>query len=114
MLVRTEEQVAVDKPFYLARGFQPTEVDGARRYVLWAWLDAPCPQLRTEAWAYGTHHRCSIYETRPQTCQSFPRLPQDIVGTPCSYWFTQDGEAIGGLGSPHKSQVEDLRKLETQ
>jgi Fe-S-cluster containining protein len=112
VLVRTEEQVAVDKPFYLARGFQPTTIDGERRYVLFAWLVAPCPELKKETWAYGTQYRCRIYEHRPETCQTFPRLPQDIVGTPCSYWFTHGEHTIGGQGSPHRSTVDDLVAIE--
>jgi len=40
----------------------------------------PCPKLDGD--------RCSIYETRPQSCQDSPRSPKDIEGLPrCSYVF---------------------------
>lgn len=117
VLVRTPEQVARDAAFYRARGFQPVTVDGQVRHVLWAWVHAPCPELRTTVthWTYGTEtrHRCAIHEAKPETCAAFPRLPQDIAGTPCSYWFEDgDGRRVGGTGSPHPVGVEALQALE--
>jgi Fe-S-cluster containining protein len=131
-IVRTDAQVARDPAFYAARGFKPTRVDGDVRFVLFAWLRAPCPQLTTvgeardERVAGGVfgdagmtyvpaldaRSHCRIYETRPETCATFPRLPVDIVGTPCSYWFERDGQRIGGTGSPHPGDEHALLKLE--
>ena len=104
VLVRTPEQVQRDAAFYRARGFQPTRVDGELRYILFAWLQAPCPEFKDE--------RCVIHDTKPQTCAEFPRLPVDIVGTPCSYWFERDGVRVGGNGSPHPTNVTQLLELE--
>ncbi len=108
VLVRTDEQVARDAPYYAARGFKRLMVDGEPRHVLWAWIESPCPQLMKKSWYGGIDYRCRVQDDKPQTCTDFPRLPQDIVGTPCSYWFTQDGKALGGSGSPHPSDVAAL------
>lgn len=112
VLVRTDAQIARDPAFYEARGFKKMQVDGETKHVLWAWLDAPCPELRKDQWMGGWAYSCGIHAHRPQTCQDFPTLPQDIVGTKCSYWFTCDEVAIGGLGSPHPSKVDELVALE--
>ena len=48
--------------------------------------------------------RCLVYDHRPVTCRVFPETPEQIRGTPCSYWFERevDGatEKIGGNGAP--------------
>lgn len=81
-----------DPAFYETRGFTPQLVDGEARHVLWVdWL-TPCPQ--------HVESRCAIYDTRPQTCRDFPAHPRDVVGTPCSYWFSEGTRRAGGLGSP--------------
>ncbi len=113
--MRTDAHVAAHDPdFYRARGFERVQVEGGEyRHVLWAWLDAPCPEMDTHIWPYGKISRCKIQSQKPKTCVEFPRLPQDVAGTPCSYWFTSDdGQAIGGTGSPHASTVEELRSIE--
>lgn len=123
VLVRTDEQVARDAAYYQARGFQRLMVDGEPRHVLWAWVHAPCPELRTkvEQWGYGAvyTHKCAIHEHKPETCQTFPRIPQDIVGTPCSYWFERVEDELtnrvtraGGTGSPHPMTPTELWPLE--
>jgi len=56
---------------------------------------APCQAHDNEA------KRCAIYEDRPQSCKDFPTTPEQIEGTPCSYWFERGEEKRGGLGSPH-------------
>ena len=120
-IVRTDEQVQRDPAFYAARGFKPTRVDGAIRFVLWAWLEAPCPQKQELSYSdglggFGKQSRCGIYLTRPETCQTFPRLPVDIVGTPCSYWFEAESVkgrvSIGGSASPHPGSEAALLALE--
>lgn len=51
--------------------------------------------------------RCMIYEERPQGCQEFPSVPEQIEGTPCSYYFEiTDAQGVvterrGGLDSPY-------------
>jgi Fe-S-cluster containining protein len=110
VIVRTEAQVARDADYYRARGFKRVMVDGEPRHVLFAWLEAPCPELRTESWSAGTTSRCAMYDARPRTCREFPRLPRDIVGTPCSYWFEHEstGALVGGTGSPHQATPDEL------
>ena len=77
-----------DQEFLRLRGFSP---EGTKRLHI---ID-PCPALRHDK-------TCSIYETRPRTCREFPTSPDEIVNSPCSYWFENgDGEKIGGGGSPH-------------
>ena len=48
--------------------------------------------------------QCTVYETRPRTCRDFPWGPEQIAGTPCSFWFTRQvngrEETIGGDGAP--------------
>lgn len=113
VIVRTPEQVRRDPAFYRTRGFQETEVDGEVRHVLFAWLEAPCPELRVVRWGGGEIPRCMVYDRRPETCRQFPLLPRDIVGTPCSYWFEDArGRLAGGTGSPHPATTGDLLAME--
>lgn len=116
-IVRTATQLQSDPAFYAARGFKPMQVDGETKHVLFAWLEAPCPQLRIEQIPYGLggmlpSSRCGIYETRPQTCADYPRLPVDIVGTPCSYWFERGTDRVGGTGSPFPADEHALLRME--
>lgn len=56
----------------------------------------PCSKLDQDT------KRCTIYEKRPQTCRKWPEEPDEIVGTPCTYWFErEDGMVVGGDRSPH-------------
>jgi Fe-S-cluster containining protein len=93
-----------DPAFYEARGFQPMQVDGRTVHVLWASYDAMCPEFRATD--------CGIYDARPQTCRDYPTHPKDIVGTPCSYYFTHEGRAIGGDASPHPMTLDAYVALE--
>jgi Fe-S-cluster containining protein len=43
---------------------------------------------------------CRAYDARPATCHAFPSEPGQVEGTPCSYYFEQDGVRRGGQGSP--------------
>lgn len=46
--------------------------------------------------------RCGTYETRPAICRTYPVRPEQIEGTPCSYWFENErGEQRGGGASPY-------------
>lgn len=42
----------------------------------------PCPSL-------GVNNNCRIYPDRPQQCKDFPQTPEEIEGTPCSYYFVE-------------------------
>lgn len=85
-----------DWAFYRVRGFSR---DGGTKVQLPIGLHAPCWEHDAAA------QRCKIYETRPPTCRAFPERPEQIEGTPCSYWFERrrdDGaiERRGGDGAP--------------
>jgi len=48
----------------------------------------------------NSNKRCKDYANRPEVCKAFPSMPEQIEGTPCSYWFEcEDGGKRGGLGS---------------
>ena len=87
----------LDARFYELRGAN-VGADGAFRFLVH--LYAPCSAHDVGAL------RCSIYEERPETCRAFPSVPEQIEGTPCSYWFegqTEAGHIVrrGGNGSSH-------------
>lgn len=87
-----------DVEFYRLRGAQP--VQGQLLYLAHEYL--PC-SAHDKAGA-----KCAVYDARPETCRSFPEVPGQIEGTPCSFWFeeTADDGTIsrrGGSGSPHAS-----------
>jgi Fe-S-cluster containining protein len=105
IVVRDPATVA-DPAFYEARGFTPVMVDGQERLMLTGWMQAPCP-----AHAGGG---CLIYHDRPQTCQSFPTAPADVVDSPCSYWFDNGTAKAGGMGSPHPTTITGLMAIEAQ
>lgn len=74
--------------------------DGKMRFCSHQFL--PCTAHDKEA------QRCRIYDNRPEVCQTFPGIPDQIEGTPCSFWFEgvdENGETVrrGGLGSPYPS-----------
>jgi Fe-S-cluster containining protein len=49
--------------------------------------------------------RCKDYECRPDVCRNFPETPEQIEGTPCTFWFEDaDGTMRGGGGSPYPTQ----------
>ena len=70
-------------------------------------LFAPC-QLYDQAQAMKGPG-CKIYDVRPATCRDFPEKPEQILDTPCSFYFerTVDGstERVGGKGSPHPGRT---------
>jgi Fe-S-cluster containining protein len=102
-IVRDPLAVA-DQAFYRARGFKTVPIDGSDRLVLFAWLQAECPE--------HVDNGCRIYDDRPQTCKSFPTVPADIAGTPCSYWFDDGAHRVGGAGSPHPTTELQLLAIE--
>lgn len=100
MTVPSEDVNAESARFYAMRkgNLGP---DGKIRIVLHGF--APCSAHDAPA------ARCKEYDARPEACRLFPQLPEQIEGTPCSYWFDavddagQVLERRGGLGSPYPS-----------
>lgn len=92
----------IDREFYRVRGFGFVQAANRQELAMLPRVPVvfPCPSYDQEG------KRCTIYENRPRTCREFPTRPEDILGSPCSYWFdreTKDGslEVMGGDGSPH-------------
>ena len=88
-------QREIDWDFLRVRGFNRTGVKAS----LPIGLHAPCWEHDVAA------QRCKIHDTRPATCRAFPERPEQIDGTPCSYYFERvqpDGaiEQVGGDGAP--------------
>lgn len=105
--MRTDEQVARDAIYYATRGFKRVRIGDETRHVLLVWVQSSCPE--------HTDDGCVIYRSRPQTCQDFPIVPLNIVGSPCSYWFEDDrGFKAGGSGSPHNVSAEELLDYESR
>ena len=98
---KTPERLTPDlQIFYSLRGAVKGD-DGRMRLIVHGF--APC-----SAHDNGLVKRCTIYEDRPQVCRDFPQAPDQLEGTPCSYWFErtlEDGtiERRGGLDSPWPS-----------
>lgn len=88
-----------DRRFYELRGGQSVEGGRVVRYLMHAF--APCSAHVKE------EKRCLAYADRPDICQEFPSIPEQIEGTPCSHWFeeTVEGRVVqrGGEGSPHST-----------
>lgn len=86
----------VDRHFFAVRGIDL--VAAGARAALRVDLFTPCKVYDRAA------RRCAIYAQRPVTCQLYPELPTQIVGTPCSYWFERQVagqvERVGGNGAP--------------
>lgn len=86
-----------DQEFYKLRGGRADPDGRFVLYVMQAYV--PCSAHNT------TNMNCGIYENRPTICKEFPSKPEQIEGTPCSYWFEEiiDGKSIkrGGHGSPY-------------
>jgi len=81
-----------------------TAPDGRELALIRVPILAPCSAFNKDA-APAKEPGCTIYERRPPSCWEFPRIPEQVSGTPCSYWFerhTSEGiERIGGNNSPH-------------
>jgi len=105
IVVRDMGTVA-DQAFYQARGFRPVTIDGQPRIILAGWMAAPCPE--------HTPTGCRIYSERPGTCQAFPTSPADVVQSPCSYWFSDGANQVGGDGSPYPARIEQLMAIEQE
>lgn len=91
-------------------GFRDAEREGKKGLLRMTSLSAECPNHQQD--------RCAIYEHRPAICREWPTSPEQVRGTPCSYWF-EDMEGkekpVGGEGSPYGSQVlaaKVLKELE--
>ena len=88
-----------DRKFYELRGGITNKEETQVRYV--AWVHLPCSAHDQ------TKKCCTIYDDRPNICRDFPQTPEQIEGTPCSYWFElKNGDKIlrrGGQSSPYPS-----------
>lgn len=91
-----------DQRFYLLRGARVSAGGEIAQYLMHAYV--PCE-------AYEEARGCSIYETRPDICRDFPSSPEQVEGSPCSFWFertSDDGttERRGGMNSPHPTEPQ--------
>ena len=95
-----------DKEFLLVRGFKLAVTPMGVGLETVADSYVPCPK--------HTQSRCSIYDKRPEACKAFPETPEQIMGTPCSYWF-EDAMGIekplGGDASPYAVKHAKFRAL---
>lgn len=97
--IRMPRGLPKETEFLRIRGFKWTKDKGWEGMQASGEIFLPCP--------YHVRGRCGIYETRPEVCKDFPARPEQVVGTPCSYWFedTDGKEApIGGDASPYGQQ----------
>jgi Fe-S-cluster containining protein len=89
-----------DQRFYKLRGGEVVDGGKAVRFLVQGY--SPCSNHDAE------NKACKAYEGRPQSCRDFPSVPQQIEGTPCSFYFEieVDGEKHrrGGKGSPYPTQ----------
>lgn len=95
-----------DKEFLAVRGFKFAATPQGIGWEAIAESYVPCPKHQ--------ENRCSIYDKRPETCKLFPQFPEQIIGTPCSYWFEdQEGmeKSIGGDASPFSVKHAKMREL---
>lgn len=96
-----------DREFLLTRGFKPTVTPtGEVGLEIMAEAYVPCPQHQ--------NNRCAIYDKRPEACKIFPQYPEQIVGTPCSYWFEDEEgkeKPIGGDASPYARRWAEFRNM---
>lgn len=95
---------APDEDYLRVRGFRQTERDGVKGWLLTGYIHTPCPQHQA--------NRCAIWLARPKSCSDWPVTPEQILGTPCSYWFERvvDGvvQRLGGAGG-HGVKVASRR-----
>src|SRR5512136_128177 len=79
MTTRVNGEGRLDKALWELR--RPAVRDVSNREVLYiGHTYLPC----------SAHHlpsTCTIYDTRPETCRTFPVHPDQIEETPCSHWF---------------------------
>lgn len=89
-----------DEEYMKVRGFTKLTYDGKEGWYLAGFVHAPCPM--------HIDNRCSIYDKRPGTCKLWPWAPEQVVGTPCAYYFeSEEGDKIGGDGSPYPGVEEN-------
>ena len=104
-LVDTEGNV--DEKHLHVRGFERGEGDAYHGKALFY---SPCEE-------YNIHEmRCSIQASKPKTCVEFPAIPEQVLGTPCSYYFEEcvDGHAarMGGDQSPYPGRTFEKNGLQ--
>lgn len=91
-----------DRRFYAMRGGVTHDGGKTIRYLVHAFM--PCDAHDQEA------KTCTVYEDRPTICRNFPASPEQVEGSPCSYWFETvvDGEIVrrGGGESPYPTEPQ--------
>ena len=101
-----KEPNAQDREFLIIRGFNlaVTPMGVGLEYIADSYV--PCPK--------HVESRCSIYDKRPEACKLFPQFVEQVLGTPCSYWF-EDEEGVekpmGGDASPYAVKHARFREL---
>lgn len=88
----TEQQSLIPdvEYFYTLRGGVKCN-DGKIRFTSYSFI--PCNNYDS---VLG---RCIKYNERPDVCKLFPFIPEQIEGTPCSFWFECKEGNRGGLRS---------------
>lgn len=95
-----------DREFLTVRGFKlaASSLGVGLEYIADSYV--PCPK--------HVDNRCSIYDKRPEACKLFPQFVEQVLGTPCSYWF-EDEEGVekpmGGDASPYAVKHAQFREL---
>jgi len=83
--------------------------DGKKVQIMF-YLAATCKEYNIKK---RGEESCNIYNERPNICKDFPIFPEQIEGTPCSYWFEYevDGKIIkrGGQESLYPTPVHFTR-----
>jgi len=88
-------QPSFSDDYWKVRGVKRTTTrDGTQLLQFTGILINPCPKLDASI----PTAPCTIYESRPDYCRTWPTVPEQIKGTPCTYWF-EEVEARDG----HKS-----------
>lgn len=101
-----KEPNEVDREFLVVRGFKLAITPMGTGLEIIADCYVPCPK--------HVNNRCSIYDRRPEACKLFPQSPEQILGTPCSYWFEdEEGKErpMGGDASPYAIKHTKFREL---
>ena len=98
-LIREEEKADLHEAYIALRG--GVAVDrSARKWDVPIDIKAPCEAHDS------ANLRCAIYDRRPRVCRDFPWNPDQVVGTPCSYWFVRQvagrEEVVAGGGAPEE------------
>ena len=82
-----------DEEYIQVRGYKEVTSQGHKGHAVPVDFHTVCAKYADQ--------RCSIWAERPRVCAAYPLWPNQVVKTPCSYWFIRGEEKVGGDGSPH-------------